>query len=119
MNKVVLFLIYFIIFLIFFLIIYYFYYKHKKIDYNSLKKTDYIRSFIVRYDLNVKKIGFKKIINTIIINNSLILSFTASLVTNIKNYWIKIGVSFVVLFILTYVCYELSGRYLKSKEDDK
>jgi hypothetical protein len=119
MNKIIWFFIDFAIFLVFFLSFYYLYFKYKKVDYNSLKKTDYIRSFIVKYDLNVKKIGFKRIVKTIIINNSIILSFTGALVTSIKNYYVKIGVSFVVLFILIYVFYEISGRYLKSKEDDK
>ena len=52
-------------------------------------------------------------------NNAFILAFTSSTILVIKNYILKIAVSFMILFALIVILYEISGRSLKKKESEK
>ena len=107
-------------FALFFVVIYLFYsvyLKKRKKDYNKLKKGDYIKSFIARYNLDVRKTKYESVLNLLAFNNSFTIAFTSALIMNVKGIYWKIIVSFVVLFILLFSLYELGGRYLKHKED--
>ena len=119
MNYLINFLIDFgAIFVIVFAIHYYFL-KRKKKKYEDLEDGDFVKNFIVKYDLDVRKTKFNKILLVLSFNNSFVLAFTAALIVNRKNYIVKIAVSFVVLMILIYALYELTGRLLKKKEGKK
>ena len=119
MKYVYLFLIDFVIFFFVFYLFYIIYYKKRKKDYEKLKKSDYVKVFIARYNLDVRKTNYKKILNVLAFNNAFTIAFTSALILNIQNYFWKIAISFVVLFILLLSLYEVSGRYLKKKEDNK
>ena len=119
MKYVYMFLIDFVIFFIIFYLFYSLYLKKKKKDYDKLKKSDYVRYFIARYDLDVRKTKYNTILNVLAFNNSFTIAFTAALIINIKNYFWKLAVCFVVLFILLISLYEVGGRYLKKKEGEK
>jgi len=106
----------FILFFIGFLIFYLLYYKYTKKEYSKLKDGDYIKLFIARYDLDVRKTKFKTILKVVAFNNSFILAVVTTLVLYIKGYMLKILISFVLIFILIYSLYEITGRYLKKKE---
>ena len=93
------------------------YLKKRKKDYNKLKKSDYVKLFIARFNLDVRKTKYDSILNVLAFNNAFTIAFTSALILNIKNYFWKIAVSFVVLFILLFSLYEVSGRYLKKKEE--
>ncbi len=117
MKYVYMFLIDFIIIFVILFVLYFLYLKFRKKDYNKLKKNDYIKSYMARYNLDVRKTNYRKVLNVLAFNNAFTIAFTSALIINIKNYFWKIGVSFVVLFILLFSLYEVSGRYLKKKEE--
>ena len=119
MNLVINFFIRFIILFIIFTIFYLLYYKKSKSDYSKLKKDDYIKIFIARYNLDMRKTEYKDVLNIIMFNNAFILAFTSSTILVIKNYILKIAVSFMILFALIVILYEISGRSLKKKESEK
>lgn len=119
MKYVYMFLIDFVIFFTIFYLFYSFYLKKRKKDYNKLKKSDYVKAFIARYNLDVKKTSYNAVLNTLAFNNAFTIAFTSALILNIKSYFWKVAVSFVVLFILLFSLYEVGGRYLKKKEDKK
>lgn len=119
MNNIVSFLIDFIcIFLILFLIYFVFIIKKKK-NFEKLKKNDYIRLFVIRYDINVKKINYSQLVRVLSLINIFILSFTSALIVNIDGLIWKIIISFIVIFVFIYSLYEIAGRYFKKMEGKK
>ena len=109
----------FILLFLLVLIIYLVFVNKRKKNYSKLKKTDYVRAFIVRYNLDVRKTNYKTILTCIGCINSFILAFTATLSLRIDNYLYKILASFVIVFALIYALYESTGRILKKMEDKK
>ena len=119
MKYVISFLIHFVIFFTLFYLFYIIYLKKKKKDYNKLKKSDYVKLFIAKYNLDVRKTKYDSVLNVLAFNNAFAISFTAALIININKYIWKVAVSFVVLFTLLFSLYEVGGRYLKSREEKK
>ena len=117
MEIVLKFIINFILLFVLFCILYkVFIYKNKK-DYSKLKKNDEIKVFIARYDLDMRKTDYKSVLNAIILINSFIISFSATLVLNIEGMVYKLLICFIVVFILIYALFEIAGRYFKNKEE--
>ena len=117
MEVVLKFLYNFILLFSLFIIVYkVFLYKNKK-DYSKLKKNDEIKIFIARYDLDMRKTNYKNVLNAIILINSFIISFSATLILNIDGMVMKLLVCFVVVFILIYALFEIAGRYFKNREE--
>ena len=116
MNYILSFLIDFLVVFLLIFLVYFFYLKSKKKEFDNLKENDNVKSYIERYDLDIKKTNYKTILYVIAINNSLTIAFTVALIANIKGFAWKIVVSFVVLVILIYITNEISGRILKKKE---
>ncbi len=119
MKNVLMFLYDFVLLFLLFYLIYTVFLNKKKRDYSKLKKNDVIKIFIARYDLDMRKTDYKKVLNVITIINSFIISFSATLVLHIENFWLKVAVCFVVIFILIYSLFEIAGRYFKNKEEQK
>ena len=107
-------LLFFLVFLVHLL-----YYSKKKKDYSKLKKNDEIKLFIARYNLDMRKTSYKIVRRVVAICNSIIIAFTASLILEINNFYWKIIISFIVIFSLICILFEVCGRYLKKKEIDK
>ena len=109
-------------FLIFYVVIFLFYMvfiNRKKKDYSKLKKGDLLKVFIARYDLDMRKHDYKKVLTLYTAAQVFIISFTAALIMNIKNYFWKILISFIVIFTLIYALFEILGRVLKKREEKK
>lgn len=108
-------------FILYFLLIYIliavFFNKTRK-DYSKLNNDDYIKIFILKYDLNMKKTKYKDVLNALTIVNSLILSFAIVMMMLFESLIWKIIVAFVVITALMYSIYEILGRYFKSKEKE-
>ena len=119
MDNVLLFLYDFVLLFLLFYLIYSVFLNKKRKEYSKLKKNDIIKVFIARYDLDMRKTDYKLVLKIVTIINSLIISFTATLVLHIENFWLKVAACFVVIFILIYSLFELAGRYLKNKEENK
>ena len=117
--NVLLFLYDFVLLFLLFYIIYSVFVNKRKREYGKLKKNDVIKIFIARYNLDMRKTEYKKVLNVVTIINSFIISFTATLILHINNFWLKVAVCFVVIFVLIYSLFEIAGRYFKNREDNK
>lgn len=97
-------------FILIFLLHFYMYIRNKKV----LKENDGIGTgFVIRrFNLDLKKITYKKVAIIVSLVNSLIISFTSVIVINIDNFIYKILVGFVLIFALIFSLYEIVGRYL-------
>ena len=93
-----------------------FYNKSRK-NYSKLKKRDPIRVFIAKYNLDVRKVSYKKILLASSIINSFIISFAATVLIFIDNYLWAILICFVVVMCLIYALYDIAGRIFKKMEE--
>ena len=106
-------------FILWFLVFYIFcrvFLNKKKTSYSKLKKNDVTKLFIDKYNLDVKKIGFKKILNIVTMINRIIISFTSTLILRIDNIFVSVIVCFIVIIMLVYSLFEIAARYLKKLE---
>ena len=104
-----------LMFLLVYILIAVFFNKKRK-DYSKLKSNDYVKSFIVRYDLNMKKTSYRKVLNTLTIINSFILATGTTVILQIDNIVYKLLFTFILITLLIYSLYEIAGRYFKNKE---
>ncbi len=119
MNEIVKFLYDFVLLFFLALIIYFVFINKRRKDYLTLKDTSVIKSYIARYNIDVRKTKYEIILKTLSVINSFILSFSTTLMLHLKiGYW-KYVVVFLVIMALIYSLYEISGRYFKKKEDEK
>lgn len=114
-DKLELLIDFILMFLLIYILISVFFNKKRK-DYSKLKDNDYVKTFIIKYNLNMKKTDYKKVLNTLTIINSFILAISTIIMLQIKSTIYKILVVFIVIMLLIYSLYEISGRYFKNKE---
>ena len=107
-DFLLLFLMYYIVYSVFL--------NKKRRKYSDISKTDEIRYFILRYDLDMRKTKYEVVLKLVTLINSFILAFTTAIVINIEKIIWAILVGFAVIMILIYSLYEIVGRYLKKKE---
>ena len=119
-----------IVFIVLFILVYLAYeifVLHNKKALNKMKEGREL-SFLKRnYKLDYDKLDIKKVARFIALANSFILSFTTTLVC-IINEWVKnfylwllicLVMSIVILIPLILILYNLIGKRLKKKQNDK
>ena len=111
LDLIVIFIIVFLIYTIIF--------NRKRKNYKDLKKNDEIKSFIARYNLDMRKTEYKKLLKALTIINSFILSFTTSIVIRIDGFIKSLLIGFLIIMVLIYSLYEITGKYFKRKEEEK
>ncbi len=119
MKYVYMFLFDFVIFFVIFFIFYLIYYRLRKKDYKKLKNGDYIKGFISKYNLDVRKTNYKTILKVLAFDNAFTIAFTSALIVSIKKRIWKILIAFAVLMLLLFSLYTISGNILKKKEGKK
>ena len=119
MSEMVWFLYDFVLLFILLLIVYLVFINKRRKDYSKLGDNNLIKNYIARYNIDVRKTKYEKVLKTISVINSFILSFCTALILHLQiGYW-KYVVVFLVIMSLIYSLYEISGRYFKKKEDEK
>lgn len=89
-------------------------YSRKKFKKNPMLLND-IKVLVNRFNLDLKKVKYKKVVNRVSFANSFIISFVFIIVINIKNRIISLLIGFVLLGLLYYSIYEIMGRYFVKK----
>jgi uncharacterized membrane protein len=115
MNEVVKSIIEFFILFVVIFIIYKQIYKRKK-DFSSLKESDEVRVFVLKYDIDVRKIDYNKLLNVLALINSFIISFTATVIVRVKGIVWTILTCMAIVMVLLIALYTIAGNYFKSKE---
>ena len=90
----------------------------KKKDFNKLKNTDEVRAFIIKYDLDVRQINYKKLLNVLILINTFIISFTATIIVRIESIGWSIAVCVLIVAALILSLFPIAGNYFKSHEKE-
>lgn len=115
MNYILTFVISFIIiYLIYLLLI-----VRREKGLESLKKGKQIQYLVTAYKIDLKKINFKKLANSLALTNSFILSLTLALLELVDNYILKILLCMVILIPLILIMYKILGETYKKKEGEK
>ena len=108
----------FLQFLLVFLIAYFISYI---VGFRKLKKFDKrrvpanINYLIVKYKLNIVKLGYKKVYKLLMLCDSFIIAFLFIVTSFIKNIYIRMGLCFLLIFPLFLIVYSIVGNYYKKK----
>ena len=117
MSELVKALLEFVILFIAILIIHKIVYKRKK-DFSKLKPNDEVRTFVLKYDIDVRKIDYNLLLNVLAVINSFIISFTATIIVRIKSVVWTLVVCILIVLSLLIALYTLAGKYFKSHEKE-
>ena len=90
--------------------------NRSKKDFNKLKPNDFIRMFVLKYDIDIDRINYNFMINLIAVINSFIIAITSAIIIKIEGLIWSLIVCFVLLFILVFVLFDLAGKYIKKTE---
>ncbi len=117
MNEVLKSVIEFFVLFVVIFTIYKLIYKKKK-DFNSLRENDEIRTFVLKYDIDVRKIDYNKLLTVLALINSFIIAFTATIIVRIKGIVWTILVCMAIVMTLLVSLFAIAGRYFKSHEKE-
>ena len=117
MNNVLEFLTDFVIMFILVFLVYKLFYR-KKTDFSKLSQRDTLRDFVLKYDLDVRKLDYKKLLNTVILMNSFIIAFAGAIITRIENFMWSIIVCLAVVMILMYALFNIAGKYFQKEQSN-
>ena len=110
---------YFLIFIFSFLIVYLFYLflvvKRDK-GMEAFKNGKQVLFFKNAYNLDLKKLDYKKFAGSLSLVNAFIVAFTVTIIEFIDGYVLKLLVGFVILIPLILICYYILGKIYKRKE---
>ena len=110
---------YLICFVVFFVVIYlmyYFVYVRKSKRYSAQKVPSDIKILEGYYKIDVKKIGYKKVLKIMNFVNALMLSLMMLLVMNLDKFIFKFFVLLVLMIPCIWVVYYFLAKYLKHLE---
>ena len=117
MNEIVKSLIEFLVLFVIIFIVYKLIYRRKK-DFSKLKDSDEIRVFVLRYNIDIRKIDYKKLLTVLALINAFIIAFTATIIVRIESIAWSIIVCLLIVLALIFSLFNLAGRYFKSHEKE-
>ncbi len=117
MNEVVKSLIEFLGLFVIIFIVYKLIYRRKK-DFSKLKDSDEVRIFVLRYNLDIRKIDYKKLLTVLALINAFIIAFTATIIVRIESIAWSIIVCLLIVLALIFSLFNIAGRYFKSHEKE-
>lgn len=105
-----------IVFFILYIGMYLFSFKKLK-NYNRNKMSSDLKYLVYKYKIDVVRIGYKKIMKTLMLANSFIVSFVFTITRFIDNIYVRLLVAFILIFPLFAGIYHIIGmRYKKESE---
>lgn len=112
MENIILFIMFFIVIYL----IYYFVFIRKQIKYNKNKVFSDVKLLESYYKINVKKIGYQKVLRIMNLVNSLMLTIMIMIVYKLNNYIYKFLILLVLIVPFIWVTYYFLAKYLKHLE---
>ena len=83
-----------------------------------MKKVVNIRVFVLRYNIDIRKIDYKKLLTVLALINAFIIAFTATIIVRIESIAWSIIVCLLIVLALIFSLFNLAGRYFKSHEKE-
>ena len=111
MQELVLFIItYIITFLIYKLII-----TRKKVNTKKEKKITEVEFLVSRYKLDLKKVNYNKLLNTICLVSALDISITVTVIAIIRYLILRVVVGIIIMILSIIISYTIVGKYYVKK----
>lgn len=110
---------FFILFIIFFIIIYLFYYflyRRKRLVYDKNNLSADIKILEGYYKVDIKKIGYQRVLKILNLVNSLMLTIMVMIVYKLNNYIYKLLILFILIVPFIWATYYFLAKYLKYLE---
>lgn len=108
-----------VLFIMFFIVIYLFYYilfVRKQIKYDKKKIPSDLKILEIYYKIDVKKIGYQRVLRILNFVNSLMLSIMVMIVYSFDSVILKIVLLTVLIVPFIWVTYYFLAKYLKYLE---
>lgn len=106
----------FIIFFVIIYVVYYFLYVRKQIKYDKKKISSDLRILEIYYKVDVKRIGYQKVLRILNFVNSIMLTILMMIIINLDKFIYKFLVALVLMIPLIWVTYYFLAKYLKYLE---
>ncbi len=105
-----------LVFLLIYVIYYLFYYrKIKKFD--RKKAPVNVKYMIYRYNLDVVKIGYKRVFKVLMLCDSFIIAFIFTITKMVDNIYLRFLIIFLLIFpVFVFVYHVVANYYLKKEE---
>lgn len=111
MQELILFVItYIITFLIYKLIL-----TRKKVSTKKEKKIAEVEFLVIRYKLDLKKVNYNKLLNTICLVSSLDISITVTVIALIRYLILRVIAGIVVMILSIVISYTIVGKHYVKK----
>ncbi len=108
-----------VLFIMFFIVIYllyYFLFVRKQVRYNKNKVLSDVKILEIYYKIDVKKIGYQRVLRILNLVNALMLSTMVMIVYSFDNIILKIVVLTVLIVPFIWSTYYFLAKYLKYLE---
>lgn len=105
-------------FIIIFLIVYlgYYLFSYRKLKkYDRKKSPVNIKYLVLRYNLDIVRLGYKRVFKTLMLSDSFIVAFMFTITRVIDNVYVRLLVSFILIFPLFAGVYHLVAMYYKKE----
>ena len=107
-------------FIVIFLVLYlmhkiFFRKKLRKYDKKTLPVN--VKYMVIKYNIDVQKIGYKKVLNELCMCDSFIVALSFSVTKILNNTYVRILVCFLLTLPMFFITYYLMSKYYKRKSD--
>lgn len=87
----------------------------RKAKKDKRKKPMEVKYLINKYDIDIKKLDYNKLLKIISLVSSLDITIVVFIAYFIRNYLLLIVVSLMLMIILLLVSYDIIGKYVRKK----
>ena len=84
---------------------------------NKFENSMELKYLKQRYEINLKKINMKYMVQVIAVANSLIIATTFTLISVVEQLILKMLFGFIILIILEISIYHIIGKYYQGRKD--
>lgn len=105
-------------FIVIFLIVYlgYYLFSYRKLKkYDRKKSPVNIKYLVLRYNLDIVRLGYKRVFKTLMLSDSFIVAFMFTITRVVDNVYVRLLVSFILIFPLFAGVYHLVAMYYKKE----
>ncbi len=105
-------------FIVIFLIVYlgYYLFSYRKLKkYDRKKSPVNIKYLVLRYNLDIVRLGYKRVFKTLMLSDSFIVAFMFTITRFIDNVYVRLLVAFILIFPLFAGVYHLVAMYYKKE----
>lgn len=105
-------------FIVIFLIVYlgYYLFSYRKLKkYDRKKSPVNIKYLVLRYNLDIVRLGYKRVFKALMLCDSFIVAFMFTITRFIDNVYVRLLVAFILIFPLFAGVYHLVAMYYKKE----